>query len=112
VFTRADALFNDVHKQHATPARAELLVGMARVQAKRRDYANALQSAQKADLFWRDFDPDNRGAGEAALWLGRSYLALGRHAEALEALGRARSVLSRSRLPSDVQLLRLARVTP
>ena len=112
LFTRADALFDDVHKQHTTPARAELLVGMARVQVQRRDYVNALQSAQKADLFWRDFDPDNRGAGEAALWLGRSYLALGRNAEAREALGRARSVLSRSRLPSDVKLLRCLPVSP
>ena len=77
LLTRAEALFNDVHKQRTTPARADLLVGMARVQLQRRDAVDALQCAQKADVFWRDFDPDNRWAGEAALWLGRALSGAG-----------------------------------
>ena len=56
----------------------------------------ALQSAQRADLFWRDFDPENRSAGEGALWLGRCYLALGRHADARDAFARAQRVRGRS----------------
>jgi serine/threonine-protein kinase len=108
-FTRAEALFSDVQKEHTTPARADLLVGMARVQLQRRDDEQALQSAQKADRFWRDFDPGNRWAGEAALWVGRAYRALGRNAEAVEAFGRAERVLARSPIPSDVTLLKLAR---
>ena len=108
LFTKAEALFGDVHKDHTTPARADLLVGMARIHLQGQDYVSALRSAQKADLFWRDFDPDNRGAGEAALWLGRSYLALGRNAEAAEPLARARKVLSRSPIPADATHLRLA----
>ena len=46
-FTRAEALFNDVHKEHATPARADLLVGMARVHLQRRDGEHALQSRKR-----------------------------------------------------------------
>jgi len=108
LFTRAEALFNDVQKQRTTPARADLLVGMARVQLQRGDYKTALQSAQGADRFWRDFDPDNRSAGEAALWLGRCYRALGRNAEAAETLRRAERMLSRSPIPSDRKLRQLA----
>jgi tetratricopeptide (TPR) repeat protein len=108
-FTRAEALYNDVQKERTSPARADLLVAMARVHLHQRDYDSALQSAQKADRFWRDFDPLNRWAGEAAFWLGRSYLALGRDVEAAEAMGRAEALLSRSPIPSDVTLLQFAR---
>jgi tetratricopeptide (TPR) repeat protein len=108
-FTRAETLFSDVQKQRMTPARADLLVGMARVQLQRREYATALQALQAADLFWRDFNPDNRWAGAAALWLGRCYLAMGRTREAVEALHRAERALSQSPVPSDVALLQLAR---
>jgi hypothetical protein len=38
----------------------------------------ALSLLEKADAFWREFGPDNRWPGQAALWLGRCYLALGR----------------------------------
>ncbi len=109
LFTRAEALFNDVHEQRLTPARADLLVGMARVHLQRGDYANALKSLQSAEHFWRDFDPDSRWAGEVALWLGRGSLAMGRTVEAREALSRAERLLSRSSIPSDVRLLQLAR---
>jgi tetratricopeptide (TPR) repeat protein len=109
LFTRADALFSDVQQQRATPARADLLVGIARVHLQRRDYATALQCAQQADHFWRDSDPGSRWAGEAALWLGRVYVALGRNVDAVEALSRAERLLSRSPIPSDVTLLQLAR---
>jgi tetratricopeptide (TPR) repeat protein len=109
LFIRTEALFDDVQSQHTTPARANLLSAMARVLLQRGDYAAALRSAEAADLFWRDFDPENRWAGEAALWLGRCYLALDRGAEADEALSRAARVLSRSPIPSDAELRRLAR---
>jgi tetratricopeptide (TPR) repeat protein len=108
LFIRTEALFDDVQSQHTTPARANLLSAMARVLLQRGDYAAALRSAEAADLFWRDFDPENRWAGEAALWLGRCYLALDRGAEADEALSRAARVLSRSPIPSDAELRRLA----
>jgi eukaryotic-like serine/threonine-protein kinase len=109
LFARAETLFNDVQKQRITPARADLMVGTARVQLQRREYAAALQSTQSANLFWRDFDPENRSAGEAALWLGRCYQALGRTAEAADAFSRAAHLLARSPVPTDAKLLQLAR---
>jgi tetratricopeptide (TPR) repeat protein len=101
LFARAEVLFADVQQQRMTPARSDLLVGMTRIHLQRRDYDAALQSAQSADRFWREFDPDNRGAGEAARWLGRCYQALGREVDAARAFSRARHVLGRSPLPSD-----------
>jgi len=108
-FDRAENIFSDVQKQHTTPARADLLVGMARVQMEHRNYADALPLLEKAHLFWRDFDPENRWAGEAALWLGRCYLALGRNAEAHATLNRAGKILERSPIPADIKLTKLAR---
>jgi lipopolysaccharide/colanic/teichoic acid biosynthesis glycosyltransferase/tetratricopeptide (TPR) repeat protein len=109
LFGRAEKLFDDVQKQRMTPARADIMVGMARVQLQRREYVAALESARSASLFWREFDPDNRSAGEAALWLGRCYQALGRNAEAAEAVSRAQHLLARSPVPADLKLLQLAR---
>jgi tetratricopeptide (TPR) repeat protein len=111
LFGRAEKLFDDVQKQRMTPARADIMVGMARVQLQRREYVAALESARSASLFWREFDPDNRSAGEAALWLGRCYQALGRKAEAAEAVSRAQHLLARSPVPADLKLLQLARTT-
>ncbi len=108
-FLRSDALFNDVQKGRMTPARADLLVGMARVQLHEQNHADALPLLEKADRFWRDFDPDNRSAGDAALWLGRCNKALGRRSEARDALGRAESILAGSPIPGDLKLLQLAR---
>ena len=96
-------------ESRVTPARADALVGLGRARLAQGRVANALPPLETAHAFWRDFDPDNRWAGEAALWLGRCYLALGRKAEADEALNRAQELLSRSPIPSDVKLLQLAR---
>jgi serine/threonine-protein kinase len=110
LFTRAEALFDEVQKERVTPARADLMIGMARLRYQRGDYAAALELARKADLAWRGFDPESRWAGEAALWLGRCSRAAGKSSEeAVEALGRAQRVLARSPIPSDARLLRLAR---
>ena len=109
LFERAARLFSDVQKERTTPARADLLLGMARAQLQQREYAAALLSAQGADSFWRSFDPDNASAGAAAFWLGRCYRALGRHAEAQDAFRRAQRALARSPLPTDAALLQLAR---
>jgi tetratricopeptide (TPR) repeat protein len=108
-FSQAEEIFRDVQKQLTTPARADLLVGMARVQMHQRNYADALPLLQNADRFWRDFDSENRWAGEAALWLGRCQLALGRSTEAQAALSRAERILRRSPIPSDLRLLMPAR---
>jgi len=90
---RARLLFADVQKQRMTPARADLLVGLARLDLQRADNDGALHSAQEADLFWRAFDSKNPLAGAAALWLGRCHLALGHQAASSEALSRAAHLL-------------------
>lgn len=108
-FVRAEKLFSEFQKQHVTPARADLLVGMARLRMHERSYADALSLLERADRFWRDFDSENRGAGEAALWLGRCYLALGRSTEARAALKRAEKILEHSPIPADITLVKLAR---
>jgi serine/threonine protein kinase len=109
LFVRADTLLEDLQKKHTTPARADLLVGMARVQMQRGNHRDALPLLESADLFWRDFDSENRWAGEAALWLGRCYLALGRRTDAHAVLSRAETVLASSPIPADTKLAQLAR---
>jgi eukaryotic-like serine/threonine-protein kinase len=95
-FVRAETLFEEFQSEHTTPARADLHVGMARVQMQRGNHADALQLLEESDVFWREFDAQNRGAGETALWLGRCYLALGRSAEGRAALSRANKILARA----------------
>ena len=106
-FDRAEKIFSDVQKQHTTPARADLTVGLARVQMHHHNYTEALPLLEKADTFWREFDAENRWAGETALWLGRCYLELGRQADAREALSRAEKLLAASPIPADAKLLEL-----
>ena len=92
-----------------TPARADALIGLGRARLAQGRAADALLPLEAAHQFWREFAPENRWAGEAALWLGRCYLALGRKAEANEALIRARKLLAVSPIPADAALLTLAR---
>ncbi len=91
------------------PSEADLHVAYARLELAENRPQTALTHARTADAYWRDLDPQNRWAGEAALWLGRSYHALGRKSEAAEALGRAEKILAASRIPIDRDLLALAR---
>jgi tetratricopeptide (TPR) repeat protein len=105
---KALALFKETQPQ-VTPPRADALVGLGRVHLGRGRPTEAYPLLQAADTFWNEFDADNRWAGEAALWLGRCYLALGRSAEARAALGRADKILTRSAIPTDIALLKLAR---
>jgi tetratricopeptide (TPR) repeat protein len=93
----------------ATPGRADALVGLGRARLGQGRPADALAPLEEADAFWQDFDAGNRWAGEAAFWLGRCYSALGRSAEGRQALARARAILSRSPVPMDSSLARLAR---
>lgn len=81
-------------ESRVTPARADALVGLGRARLAQGRAADALPPLEIAHGFWREFAPASRWAGEAALWLGQCYLALGRNAEAREALGRARILLA------------------
>jgi tetratricopeptide (TPR) repeat protein len=99
----------EAHQRRTTPPHADALVGLGRARLAQGKAADALPSLEQADRFWREFDAESRWAGEAALWLGRCYAALGRAAEARTALDRAERVLSRSPLPADARLVKLAR---
>jgi serine/threonine-protein kinase len=92
-----------------TPTRVDALVGIGRAHLALGDARSALEPLQGADAFWRTFDADNRWAGEAALWLGRCLLELGRTDEARTPLARSARILSNSPLPSDTKLVLLAR---
>jgi serine/threonine-protein kinase len=104
---RALALFAQLQTR-MQPARAEALVGAARAYLGQGDPARALPLLEEADRFWRDFNPESRWAGEAALWLGRCYEALGRGGEARPVLARAARLLSRSPLRGDARWARAA----
>jgi tetratricopeptide (TPR) repeat protein len=88
-FARAEELFARYQKDRMTPARADLLVGSARLAMQERAYTAALPKLQAADAFWRGFAPDHRDGAEAALRLGRCLIALERGTEARPALARA-----------------------
>jgi hypothetical protein len=60
------------------PAYADVLLTRARIDLARRSAARALPRLKRVDAFWREFDGESRGAGEAALWLSRAYRLSGR----------------------------------
>jgi serine/threonine-protein kinase len=105
---RALALLEQ-HEAQVTPIRTDALVGLGRVKLEQNRPAEALPWLQQADQFWRDFDGDNRWAGEAAFWLGRCYATLGREAAARAAYARAAKVLARSSIAADAELVQVAR---
>jgi serine/threonine-protein kinase len=104
---KARELFTQLQTQ-MHPARADVLIGLGRAHLSKGDAATALPLLEEADRFWVAFDSDNRWAGEAALWLGLSRVALGRDADARVPLARARRIFARSPMPTDARLLRLA----
>jgi tetratricopeptide (TPR) repeat protein len=108
-FAGAEVLFARLQTGFTTPARADLLIGTGRAHLSLRQFATALPALQKADAFWREFAPDSRWAGEAALWLGRCLVALEREQEGGAELTRAAALLAASPLPADAQLAQLAR---
>ncbi len=99
---RADSLLTK-SQMGMTPLRADALVALGRAIMGRRP-VDAIPLLERADAFWRDFEPDNRWGGEAALWLGRCHLALGRNAEARDALRRAAKLLPASPVPADAEI--------
>lgn len=88
-----------------TPAKAEATVGLGRVALANGEADVALAYLEDADCFWAEFDPDNRAAGIAALWLGQAQAALDRPDEAEASFARAKRLLAQSPLPADSRLL-------
>ena len=63
---------SDGRSQAMTPAYAEALVGLGRVEMLRNAPQNAVPYFERAVGFWREFDADNPGAADAAAWLARA----------------------------------------
>jgi len=95
-------------RMQASPQWADAMVAMGRAQLGLNRAVDAQRYLEQADAFWRDFDPDNRWAGEAAFWLGRSHAALGRASDARQAYARAAKILARSPMPGDGRLVEFA----
>ncbi len=95
-------------KDEFEPNDAEILIGLGRAKLGLGRPEEALPLLAQADRFWREFDPKNRWAGEASLWLSEGYAALGRHRESGEARKRAVEILSRSSDRAAARLLRVA----
>jgi hypothetical protein len=56
---------------HAAPDRADILVGLGRANLAQGRSAAARELLLEAHAFWRDFDPGNPEAKQAARWLAR-----------------------------------------
>ena len=105
-FVEAESILDELQPQRMTPTRADLMIGMARLHLQASEPAEALRGLLAANAYWADRRPDSRWAGETALWLGRTHLALGQRAEARAALARASKLLSSSNIPADLALMK------
>jgi tetratricopeptide (TPR) repeat protein len=95
-----EALALSATEQRAdSPLRADAWVGLARTLVGQHRPAEAAALLERADAFWRDFDPENPWGADAATWLGDCYRQLGREADARRALTRA-SRLRASEFPA------------
>jgi hypothetical protein len=86
--------------------RAEAQIVLTQLALIESDEAQALTLATAADEFWRGFDADNRGAGEAAYWLARAEMMSGREQAARGNFERAARILRNSVLRADRELVR------
>jgi tetratricopeptide (TPR) repeat protein len=90
------------------PLRAEIAVQAGRALLAQKKVPAARESLVAADDYWRSFDANNRGAGEAAYWLAQAHLAA-EDATAHTELARAVRILEASPLPADAKLVQAAR---
>ena len=109
LFGRAAPLFSDVHKQRMTPHAPICWWGWREYSCSTRSTTRRCDRRRAPIASGGTSIRTIGSAGDAAFWLGRSCQALGRHAEALDAFGRAQRVLARSPLPADARLRQLAR---
>jgi serine/threonine-protein kinase len=90
------------------PGHVEALVGLGRTHLRLGQPAAALPFLERADAFWRDFDPGNRWAGDSAFWLAQCLEALDRKPEARASYRRAADLLARSPLAADTKRVQVA----
>jgi hypothetical protein len=56
---------------HEGPDRADIQVGLGRANLALGRFAAACETLRAANAFWRNFDPENGDARDAARWLAR-----------------------------------------
>jgi tetratricopeptide (TPR) repeat protein len=83
---RSQQLFADVQRERMTPARADLLVGMAQLSAAKNDFSSAVTTLEQAHRYWQGYDANSRWAAAAATQLADCYRKLGREREARDTL--------------------------
>ncbi|MEO8312322.1 MAG: protein kinase [Caldimonas sp.] len=87
-----------------TPQQAEAWLALGRVRLSQGRTAEALAELERADAFWRGFEPEHALAGEAAFWLGRARAQAGDKRSASALLARASPLLAASSWPALRQL--------
>jgi eukaryotic-like serine/threonine-protein kinase len=102
---------DELHKLEPTPTpqQAEAWLALGRVRLLQGRTAEALLELERADTFWRAFEPEHALAGEAAFWLGRAQAQAGDTRAALAQLARAKPLLAASSWPVLKQLAAGAR---
>jgi eukaryotic-like serine/threonine-protein kinase len=88
-----------------SPDQAQALIALGRTQLELGDVNAAVQSLSMADRSWQAFDPKNRHAGLAKLFLAQALWTQGSKRAGEDALNQAGALLVRSVFPSDRALL-------
>jgi len=104
----ARALFTQV-QIGMSPDQAEALVALGRTQLELGDANAAVLSLSTADRSWQAFDPKNRHAGLAKLYLAQALWTQGDKRAGKEALQQAGALLVHSAFPADRALLESVR---
>jgi len=92
-----------------SPDHAETLVALGRAELALGDADGAVKSLTAADTSWQAFDPGNRRAGLAKLYLAHATWQRGDKGAAAKALAQADAVLGQSAFAADRTLLVAAR---
>ncbi len=100
----AEALFKRTQIS-ISPDFADTLVALGRAHFELGDIGEAVQALSSADNFWRSFDPKNRYAGRAKLFLAQALWAQGEKHAATDALHTADGLLGNSVFAEDRDLL-------
>jgi serine/threonine-protein kinase len=103
---RASELFDDVQRDRATPARADLWLALGRLHLAEGNLPSAAARLEQSTRYWQTHTVESaRWSAEANAWLAICYRRQGREREARELLGRAVPQLSPAAFPTDAALL-------
>jgi tetratricopeptide (TPR) repeat protein len=93
----------------ATPARADALLGLARIALQSVQLDLALELLNEAQASWKRFAPNAAAGGEILFWLGEAHIARNEPQLAKESFDAASRALRGSPLPTHAALLQRLR---